>query len=170
MPLGKVPGRRNRGETHFASRETCQRQDDRRTGVSAADRVQRTLSPRPIGKTKMGATLHVCISCKGSQPVPEGQACLGAQLYAALAPQRIPGVTIKPAECLSACDHGPNIALSGGPARWSYAYRGMGLDDVADIVAGATAYSATPDGLIPWRERPIPLRKRVLARIPPMEP
>ena len=118
----------------------------------------------------MGATLHVCISCKGGQPVLEGEACLGAQLYALLATHQIPGVTIKPAECLSGCDHGPNLALSGGVTRWSYAYRGMGPEDIPDILTGAAAYGATPDGLIPWRERPIPFRKRTLARIPPREP
>ncbi len=79
------------------------------------------------------------------------------------------GVRIAAVECLSACDHGCNIALSG-PGRWSYVYRGMDPQaDVADILAGAAAYAAAPDGLVPWRDRPAIFRKQSLARIPPME-
>ena len=41
--------------------------------------------------------------------------------------------------------------------------------DVAEIIQGAAAYAATPDGIVPWRERPQIFRKQSLARIPPME-
>ena len=37
-----------------------------------------------------------------------------------------------------------------------------------DILAGAAAYAATADGLVPWRERPVVFRKQSLARIPPL--
>ena len=115
-------------------------------------------------------TLHVCTTCKMGRPLPEGAAPPGARLLAALAAAGAPrGVRIMPVECLSACDHGCNIALSG-PGRWSYVYRGMESDaDVADILAGAAAYAATKDGLVPWRERPVIFRRQSLARIPPME-
>lgn len=115
-------------------------------------------------------TLHVCTTCKMGRPLPEGAAPPGARLLAALEAAGAPrGVRIMPVECLSACDHGCNIALSG-PGRWSYVYRGMDPDgDVADILAGAAAYAATKDGLVPWRERPVIFRKQSLARIPPME-
>lgn len=104
------------------------------------------------------------------RPPPEGATPPGARLLAALCAAGAPeGVRILPVECLSACDHGCNIALSG-PGRWSYVYRGMDPDDhVADILAGAAAYAATKDGLVPWRDRPVIFRKQSLARIPPME-
>ena len=41
-------------------------------------------------------------------------------------------------------------------------------EDAADILAGAAAYAATEDGLVPWRERPVIFRKQSLARIPPL--
>ena len=37
-----------------------------------------------------------------------------------------------------------------------------------DIVAGAAAYAAAPDGIVPWRARPEIFRKQSLARIPPI--
>ena len=79
-------------------------------------------------------------------------------------------VAIRPVECLSACDNGCNIALSA-PGRWSYVYGHMDPDlHVADILAGAAAYAAAADGLVPWRDRPQIFRKQSLARIPPLEP
>lgn len=118
----------------------------------------------------MTVTLHVCTTCRMGQPIPDDAPRPGARLLAALQAAGEPeGVRIVPVECLSACDHGCNIALSG-PGRWSYVYRGMDPDEhVADILAGATAYAATADGIVPWRERPLIFRKQSLARIPPME-
>ena len=38
----------------------------------------------------------------------------------------------------------------------------------ARLLSALTAAGA-PDGLVPWRERPVIFRKQSLARIPPME-
>ena len=54
------------------------------------------------------------------------------------------------------------------PGRWSYVYGRLTEADVADILAGAAAYAAAPDGLVPWRDRPAVFRKQSLARIPPI--
>lgn len=119
----------------------------------------------------MSVTLHVCTTCKAGLPVEDdGAPCLGAQLHAALAAENAPeGVRIVPIECLSACTQGASIALSA-LGRWSYVYGRMSVADVPDILAGAAAYARAPDGLVPWRERPVIFRKQSLARIPPMEP
>lgn len=118
----------------------------------------------------MTVTLHVCTNCRMGQPIAGDAPRPGARLLAALQAAGAPdGVRILPVECLSACDHGCNIALSG-PGRWSYVYRGMDPDEhVADILAGTSAYAATADGVVPWRERPVIFRRQSLARIPPME-
>jgi predicted metal-binding protein len=116
----------------------------------------------------MTAVLHVCMTCKAGQPVSEGEAAPGAQLYAALTADPAPlGVEVRPVECLSACDHGCNIALTqaGG---WSYVYGRLGLGDVPEILRGAAAYATSPDGIVPWRERPVVFRKQSIARIPPL--
>lgn len=118
----------------------------------------------------MGAVLHVCMTCRAGQPVEEGQTCPGTRLHAALLAAGLPeGVTLRPVECLSACDHGCSIALTTA-GKWSYVYGRMTPDDAPEILRGAALYARTPDGLVPWRERPAILRKQSLARIPPMEP
>ena len=121
----------------------------------------------------MGATLQVCITCKAGEPVPEGAAAPGALLHAALtsaltAADAPVGVRIVPVECLSACSQGCSVALSGA-GKWSYVYGRLTEADAADVLAGAAAYAASADGIVPWRERPVIFRKQSLARIPPLE-
>ncbi|MBL9057000.1 MAG: DUF1636 domain-containing protein [Rhodobacteraceae bacterium] len=117
----------------------------------------------------MAAILHVCTTCRAGQPVPEGEACPGRRLHDALLRSGAPqGVTIRATECLSACDHGCNIALSK-PGAWSYVYGRLGEDDIPEILRGAGLYAISDDGIVPWRERPVIFRKQSLARIPPME-
>ena len=76
-----------------------------------------------------------------------------------------PDVRILPVVCLSACNSGSAIALSG-PGRWSYVYGGMSDADAAEILTGAAAYAAADDGIVPWRDRIAIFRKRSIARIP----
>lgn len=89
----------------------------------------------------------------------------------ALAASALPqGVTLRPAECLSACSRGCSIALSGGPQRWTYVYGDLDPEQhIDEILTGVAAYTATDDGLVPWRERPTIFRKQSIARIPPQE-
>ncbi|GAB1479788.1 DUF1636 domain-containing protein [Paracoccaceae bacterium] len=116
----------------------------------------------------MGTTLHVCTTCRAGQPLPEGTDCPGRRLHDALLQEGAPaGVTIRAAECLSACDHGCSIALTR-PGAWAYVYGRLGEDDIAEILRGAGLYAASADGIVPWRERPAIFRKQSIARIPPI--
>jgi len=118
----------------------------------------------------MTVTLHVCTTCKAGEPVEDGRPVPGARLYAALIAGEIPeGLRIVGVECLSACNSGAAVALSA-PGRWSYVYGRLTEADAAEILAGAGAYVAAPDGLVPWRARPVIFRKQSLARIPPIIP
>jgi len=116
----------------------------------------------------MATTLHVCITCRAGQTVAEGEPTPGKLLHQAIvAIGAPPDVTIVPVECLSACNNGCSVALSA-PGRWSYVYGRMSESNARDIVAGAAAYAAAPDGIVPWRSRPEIFRKQSLARIPPI--
>ena len=117
----------------------------------------------------MAATLFVCATCKADQIVSEGGQPLGAQLRDALLAADCPaGVTIKAVDCLSACSQGCSVALQAR-GKWGYVYGRLTPADVPDILAGAAAYAASSDGIVPWRERPVIFRKQSLARIPPLE-
>jgi predicted metal-binding protein len=117
-------------------------------------------------------TLHVCVKCRAGDD-SETEPRAGARLHQALIEARRdhddpPSIRIAPAECLSNCNRGCSVALTG-PGRWSYVYGDLGETSAADLLAGARQYAATGDGLVPWRERPAIFRKGVVARIPPLE-
>jgi len=116
----------------------------------------------------MAVTLHVCITCRAGQEIPDGEPTPGARLRDAIVDAGLPsGVTLVPVECLSACNQGCSVALSA-PGRWSYVYGRLSDANAQDVVAGAAAYAAAPDGIVPWRTRPEIFRKQSLARIPPI--
>ena len=111
------------------------------------------------------ATLLVCITCKSEQET------LGAALYDALA-ARLGGesIALRPVECLSVCKRPCTVALAA-PGKWTYVVGDLSLKThVEDIVTAARRYAAAPDGLVPWRERPLPFRKGVISRTPPLLP
>lgn len=116
----------------------------------------------------MGVTLHVCITCRAGEAPQEDGTRPGARLHAAILDAGVPeGVSLEPVSCLSACGQGCSVALSA-PGRWSYVYGRLSDIHAGDIVAGAAAYAAAPDGIVPWRSRPEIFRKQSLARIPPI--
>jgi len=116
----------------------------------------------------MTVTLHVCITCRAGQTIPEGQPTPGSLLHQAIVDVGAPpGVNVVSVECLSACNQGCSVALSA-PGRWSYVYGRLSEENAGDVVTGAAAYAAAPDGIVPWRKRPEIFRKQSLARIPPV--
>jgi predicted metal-binding protein len=117
-------------------------------------------------------TVTVCTTCRKTvdgERVPE-EPRPGFRLHEALKSADLPkGVRLRGNECLSACSNGCSLAITGGPDRWTYIYGRLDPEDHLDqILAGIRAYAATPDGLVPWRERPEVFRKQSIARIPPL--
>ncbi len=116
----------------------------------------------------MTVTLLVCITCCAGQTLRQREVTPGARLHAAILDVGVPqGVNVVPVQCLSACSQGCSVALSA-PGRWSYVYGRLSDANASDVIAGATAYAAAPDGIVPWRSRPDIFRKQSLARIPPV--
>ena len=115
--------------------------------------------------TPGGATLLVCVTCKSEQGP------LGAALYDALEARLADEhIGVKPVECLSVCKRPCTVALAA-PGKWTYVVGDLSRDDhIEDIVTAARHYAAAPDGLVPWRERPLPFRKGVISRTPPLAP
>lgn len=114
----------------------------------------------------MTAILYVCTTCKSGEVHEDDSQRPGARLHRALEAEGAPeGVQIVGVACLSACKTGSAVALSEA-GKWTYVYGHMSETDAPDILAGAAAYAATADGLVPWRERPVIFRKQSVARIP----
>jgi predicted metal-binding protein len=113
--------------------------------------------------------LLVCTRCRRGQEIPEDGERPGAVFFRRLSETAIDGVTVTPVECLSNCSQGCTIALRGRD-RWTYVYgRFDEAHHVETVRDGAVKYAKTPDGLVPWRERPEHFRKNCIARLPPLD-
>lgn len=110
------------------------------------------------------ATLLVCVTCKSAD------ALVGAGLFAALG-QRLEGersVTLKAVECLSVCKRPCTVALAAA-GKWTYVVGDLTAQmHLEDIVTAARRYAASPEGIVPWRERPLSFRRGVVSRTPPL--
>ncbi|MBC6436576.1 MAG: DUF1636 domain-containing protein [Rhodobacteraceae bacterium] len=114
--------------------------------------------------------LLVCTRCRHVKEVSDKDTRPGALLYERLAGESMDNVTVIPVKCLSNCDRGCALALRG-PGRWTYVYGRFDPNtDVPIVQEGAAQYTATADGLVPWRVRPEHFRKNCIARIPPPAP
>ncbi len=117
-------------------------------------------------------TIHVCTTCRRTrEDLPEGFDRPGIALADALASRLVgagSAITVQPVECLSVCKRPCTVALSG-EGKWTYVYGDLDPQGAVEtLISFARQYGASPDGVVPWRERPETIRKSVVARIPPL--
>lgn len=121
------------------------------------------------------ASLRICVTCRRD---PEAAAAPeerdGARLYARLEAERQrlaeAGIGLSEVRCLSGCKRACTALLTGA-GKWSYVLCEVDPETAAgDLVDYAERYAASADGQVAWRERPESLRRKTLARIPPLEP
>lgn len=125
---------------------------------------------RPVPET----VLYVCTTCRAAEDAPDAHRA-GARLLDALRAEiagrpetdAAAGLRIEGVECLSVCKRPCTVAVAS-PDRWTYVYGDLDpASSARTILDGLGRYAATPDGIVPWRERPEAFRKGVVARIPP---
>jgi predicted metal-binding protein len=118
------------------------------------------------------STVFVCVSCRVPVEGREGAYDKPGQALASALAGRFQDtgamdIDVRPVECLSVCNRPCTVAFSG-EGKWSYVVGGIEAKAHAeDIATAARLYSASSDGIIPWKERPLSFRKGVVARVPP---
>jgi predicted metal-binding protein len=71
--------------------------------------------------------------------------------------------------CLGNCSRGPSALIRHANA-WTYIFGGLDpARDAESLIAGARLLASSPDGLMPWRGRPEPLKRGLIARVPPID-
>jgi predicted metal-binding protein len=116
--------------------------------------------------------IFVCVSCTrhadstDTDPKP-GRALVSA-INERLAEANTSGIAVRGVECLAVCKRPCTIAMIG-PGKWTYVIGDLEpAQHVGDVVDAAIAFQRAPNGIVPWGERPVPFRKGVISRIPPM--
>jgi predicted metal-binding protein len=127
------------------------------------------IAPSPAtAATNAAATIFVCTTCRrngesDSEPRP------GALLAAATREAAEgTGVAVRFIECLANCTRGPSAAVRC-QGSWTYVFGGLEVDCGPALVDGARLLASAPDGIMPWRGRPEPLKRGLIARVPPLD-
>jgi predicted metal-binding protein len=111
--------------------------------------------------------VYVCVTCR---PAGEPDSALrpGAILAAATA-RAAAGteVQVRPMKCLANCSRGPSAAMRCDGS-WTYVFGGLDVGCAEALVEGARLLARAADGILPWRGRPAPLKRGLVARVPPI--
>ena len=111
--------------------------------------------------------VYVCITCR---PAGEPDSALrpGEMLAAATALAAAgTEVEVRPMRCLANCSRGPSAAMRCNGS-WTYVFGGLDASCADALVEGARLLARAADGILPWRGRPAPLKRGLIARVPPI--
>ncbi len=119
---------------------------------------------------KSPVLIQVCTTCRaeGEALEPREQRA-GARLYAALSAQAdAADLSVVGVECFAVCRRPCTLSFSR-PGAWTYIFGDFSTEaDPQDIFDAARLYGASPQGLIPWKNRPVFLKSGIVARFPPV--
>lgn len=114
-------------------------------------------------------TIVVCTTCRrpgDPDDAPRPGAALARNTMHAAGDA---GLMVRRVKCLANCKRGCTAAIvrAGG---WAYVFGDLDAATAAAVlVEGARLLSASADGLMPWRGRPEPLKRGMIARVPPLD-
>jgi predicted metal-binding protein len=121
------------------------------------------------------ATVYVCVTCRRADD-PDAEPRPGALLAdATVRAAQGSGVAVRRVRCLANCTRGPSAAVraNGGNNRnnnsWTYIFGGLDLAAAPALIDGARLLAGAADGIMPWRGRPEPLKRGLIARVPPLD-
>jgi predicted metal-binding protein len=117
------------------------------------------------------ATVYVCVTCRRADD-PDAEPRPGALLAdATVRAAQNSGVAVRRVRCLANCTRGPSAAVraNGGTNSWTYIFGGLDLGAASALIDGARLLAGAADGIMPWRGRPEPLKRGLIARVPPLD-
>jgi predicted metal-binding protein len=128
-------------------------------GKSCEDSIVLTSTAAP--------TVYVCITCeRRGEPASEPRP--GAVLAEAAARAAVgTGVDVRRIRCLANCTRGPSAAMRCNGS-WTYVFGGLDESCAPALIEGARLLARAADGILPWRGRPQPLKRGLIARVPPL--
>jgi cobalamin biosynthesis protein CobW len=125
----------------------------------------------PTATGTLAVTVFVCTSCRRAAPTgaierPGGD--LVGELSRRFRAAGAEDVMVTGVECLAVCKRPCTVAVTAD-ACWTYLVGDLDpAQHTDDIVSAVLAYRHSGNGIVPWSERPIPFRRGVIARVPPL--
>src|SRR5215471_6831306 len=112
--------------------------------------------------------IYVCVTCRRVGE-PDAEPRPGA-LLADATEQAAAGseVEVRRLRCLANCTRGPSAALRCNGS-WTYVFGGLDPANADALIEGARLLARAADGILPWRGRPEPLKRGLVARVPPLD-
>jgi predicted metal-binding protein len=121
----------------------------------------------PAATARAAPTVYVCITCKHAGDA-DTESRPGAMLAAATAAAAAnSGVAVLRLRCLANCTRGPSAAIRCHGS-WTYVFGGLDATCATALIDGARLLAGAADGIMPWRGRPEPLKRGLIARVPPL--
>jgi predicted metal-binding protein len=122
------------------------------------------------GATKVTTpVIYVCITCRrpdDSEESPRSGAILAANTVMAANGSN---VSVRRVRCLANCKRGCSAAVCRDGA-WTYVFGDLDAASAGPaLVEGARLFAQASDGLMPWHGRPEPLKRGLIARVPPID-
>jgi predicted metal-binding protein len=123
------------------------------------------------------ATVYICITCRRAGE-PDAEPRPGALLAdATVRAAQGTNVAVRRVRCLANCTRGPSAAVRAhggnngnhGNNSWTYIFGGLDLAAAPALIDGARLLAGAADGIMPWRGRPEPLKRGLIARVPPLD-
>ena len=114
------------------------------------------------------AVVYVCTTCRRAGE-PDAEPRPGALLAdATISAAEDTGVVVRRVQCLANCTRGPSAAIRCNGS-WAYIFGGLDVAHAGALIDGAKLLAGAADGIMPWRGRPEPLKRGLIARVPPLD-
>lgn len=112
-------------------------------------------------------TISVCITCKTAGDPAATTA--GQRLLTDLQRVASDDTIVRPVQCLGVCKRSVTVAVSA-PAGFTFVFGDLDAATASGAIADfAALYRGAAHGFVPWRARPEPLRRGLVARIPSLD-
>ncbi|HUI94179.1 MAG TPA: DUF1636 family protein [Xanthobacteraceae bacterium] len=135
--------------------------------MSNAEQICQTIGPQRSADA-VAPTVYVCITCRRAGE-PDTEPRPGALLAAAaVRAAQATGVAVRRVRCLANCTRGPSAAVRADGS-WTYVFGGLDETCASALIEGARLLAGAADGIMPWRGRPEPLKRGLIARVPPLD-
>lgn len=122
-------------------------------------------------------TLLVCTLCRFSQPDRDREAMSGGQFLFNQLQEQLETfgangtpVQLQPVRCMGACDRSCVVAFTA-PNKLTFILSQLSpTDAVSDLLEFSHQYQGCLDGKVPYKDRPITVKQKIHAVLPPLPP